>query len=393
MKENFDAQSALDAEILESNREILESIQDINAGKINVFSRDWTIETIYNQIKQGNIELSPKFQRRNAWNDEKRSVLIESILLRLPIPEIVLAENHLEPNKFIVIDGRQRLMSIVGFINNSDGYWDKPVLSKLQLKRNLNGKSYEDLLSDESMSEEKRNFENGAIRCTVIFGQKSDDLLYQIFYRINSGAVPLSMQELRQALQKGWFSDFLVEITNTPQPIHKVLGLDKPHDRLIDAEIILKYFAFQYFGKKYKGDLKLFLNEAMQSFNKDVAEKKQYLAQYEAFNRGIGNLKIAFSDYAKIGKLSSDARFKINLFEVQILYFSLLDEKIILAKKSKFLEGFKKLSQNNEFTNTFAANTTTKKNYQTRFQLFENMVNQVFGTTFKSQFLDYEPAN
>lgn len=54
-----------------------------------VYSRDWTIQTIIDQIEQGNIELNPGFQRRNAWNDSKRSKLIESILIGYPVPEIV----------------------------------------------------------------------------------------------------------------------------------------------------------------------------------------------------------------------------------------------------------------------------------------------------------------
>lgn len=82
-----------DKDILEDQKEIIDDIKKFDPSDIVVFSRDWTIETIYTPIKQKNIDLEPKFQRRNAWNDEKRSKLIESIIIGYPIPEIVLAED------------------------------------------------------------------------------------------------------------------------------------------------------------------------------------------------------------------------------------------------------------------------------------------------------------
>ena len=87
-------------EILEGNQEIIEDIEEFNPSDIVVYSRDWTIETIQAQINGGNIDLNPKFQRRNAWNDDKRSKLIESIIIGYPVPEIVLAEN---PGKKTII--------------------------------------------------------------------------------------------------------------------------------------------------------------------------------------------------------------------------------------------------------------------------------------------------
>ena len=76
-----------------SNIEIGEDTEISKDTEIVVYSRDWTFETVFNQIKQGNIELEPKFQRRNAWKDDKKSKLIESFILNLPVPEIVLAEH------------------------------------------------------------------------------------------------------------------------------------------------------------------------------------------------------------------------------------------------------------------------------------------------------------
>ena len=136
-----------------------------NANLI-VYSRDWTVATILNQIEQGNIDLNPGFQRRNAWTDDKRSKLIESIMIGYPIPEIVLAEDKNRRNSFIVIDGKQRLLTIAGFKNpDIYQYWTKKTPKTQRLTSSYNNKTYDDISSDIDLL---RIFENSALRCTVI---------------------------------------------------------------------------------------------------------------------------------------------------------------------------------------------------------------------------------
>ena len=222
----------VETEIIIDNQSDSEDIQNMDVSDVVVYARDWTIETIFNQINIGNIDLNPKFQRRNAWNDDKRSKLIESIIMGYPIPEIVLAEHPNKKRSFIVIDGKQRLLTIAGFIaNDLYKYWDRPVLKGLKVLKELNKSKYIDL--DEKS---KREFDNSSLRCTVITNYKDVQILYDIFYRLNSGSESLSTQELRQALNKGEFADYLVDITNTLQPIHSAMNLTEPDKRFRDIE-------------------------------------------------------------------------------------------------------------------------------------------------------------
>jgi len=281
----------LDNQIIESNKEIVDNIDIILSENIKTYSRDWTVETIYNQIKQGNIELNPKFQRRNAWNDEKRSRLIESLILKLPVPEIVLAENLNAKDTYVVLDGKQRLLTIAGFIDHGNyEYWDKPILRDLKLKPELNSLSIE-LLSQDNYKDINKSFQNSDIRCTVVFNHNTDDILYEIFYRLNSGAVPLSMQELRQSLRKGDFSDFLINTTNVLGPIHDVLGIDQPDKRLIDAEILLKFISNRLRLSEYSGNLKKFLDDTLVMLNTNWDSNKSKIDKlYEEFNNAINSL-------------------------------------------------------------------------------------------------------
>jgi hypothetical protein len=375
----------LNDEIVESNKDIVDSIEIVLSENIKTYSRDWTVDTIYSQIIQGNIELNPKFQRRNAWNDDKRSRLIESLILKFPVPEIVLAESHTEKNKFVVLDGKQRLLTIAGFFDHEQyKYWDNPVLRGLKLKPELIGKDIVGL-SDENNSEDHRALLNSDIRCTVVFNQTSDDILYEIFYRLNSGAVPLSMQELRQSLRKGGFSDFLLECTENPGALHRVLGIDQPDKRLIDAEIVLKFIANRLRLDEYAGNLKKFLDDTMILLNR---EWKMYDPMIEGlfseFEQGITTLEYVVG-LSQIGRYFNEQRFNRNIFDVQIYYFSQLFERDIKQEDiDNFKQEYKEICRSGSaFRQTLTSSTNTSKNVAKRFDEFRKVVNSSFGTDFE----------
>lgn len=376
----------LDSIVLDSNQEIINDITLTLSENIKTYSRDWTVETIYNQITQGNIELNPKFQRRNAWNDEKRSRLIESLILKLPVPEVVLAESHEEKNKFVVLDGKQRLLTIAGFIDHQKfKYWDKPILRDLKLRPDLNNFSIE-LLSQEINRDSYRAFQNSDIRCTVVFNQSSDDILYEIFYRLNAGAVPLSMQELRQSLRKGGFSDFLLECTEVIGPLHQVLGLIQPDKRLIDAEIVLKYIANRIGLLKYGGNLKRFLDDTMVLLNKNWNDQQPYVGGlFKQFDNGIKYLTTIFG-VDNVGKYYGENRFIKNLFDVEVYYFSQLEEGDFTDEtKGNFTTAFQQLClPGSEFRRSLSAATNTKNNFFTRFEFFRRIVNSAFNKNFET---------
>lgn len=112
-----------------------------------VSATDWTTETIISQINKGNIQLNPRFQRRDAWENQRKSRFIESLILGLPIPQLVLAESKERRGSYIVIDGKQRLLSIRQFAAEpSDTVYQQ--LSGLSLRRDLQRRSLSDLRKD-----------------------------------------------------------------------------------------------------------------------------------------------------------------------------------------------------------------------------------------------------
>lgn len=368
------------------NDEIYEDVGNPDYQSVVVYSRDWTVDTIRNQIEQGNIDLNPNFQRRNAWNDEKRSRLIESLIIGVPIPEVVLAEDPNRRKSFIVIDGKQRLLTIMGFLDPKIGYWNRPKLSKIKSGSSLIGLSYEDLSTRPEHTDDHREFLNSDIRCTVISNYSSNDVLYDIFYRLNTGSVPLSTQELRQVLNRGDFANALLEYTNTLRPIHTILNLSEPDPRLRDAELLLRAVAIQLFGDRYAGNLKRFLDESMEAISRlwssDQGQISDVLSNIDAATRRaidtLGKKRVG----RKFRNGSWETRFNRSIFEAQVFYFGLIsDDDITESKKAEFSKAFETLcTEDKDFLSAVEATTKTNESYEIRFQAIRNLFNEVFGT-------------
>lgn len=376
-------------EIVSENEEIIEDISSFDPSEIVVYSRDWTIETIFSQIKAGNIDLNPKYQRRNAWTDLKRSKLIESILIGYPVPEIVLAEDPSQKKSFAVIDGKQRLLTIAGFIDSDKyNYWNKPNLMNLSIKPNLNKLTYSELENDPKFSDEFRQFTNASLRCTIITNFKENDVLYDIFYRLNSGSTPLATQELRQVLNRGDFANYLISTTNNLQPLHKVMRLSEPDNRLRDIEVLLRCLSMILFGNTYTGNLKVFLDNSMGVITKSWDKYESEINDlYKRINDTIELLRSIYGDYDTIGRKFTggkpEKRFNRVLLEVQLFYFIHLDHSLVTeSTKKTFIENFTKLSQDDfDFRNSIEASTKNIENYKIRFSRFQNLINSSFGSS------------
>ena len=357
-----------------------DDLKNIDTSGILVYSRDWTIDTILKQIEMGNIDLNPSFQRRNAWTDEKRSKLIESIMMEYPIPEIVLAEDKNKKKSFIVIDGKQRLLTIAGFKNHEKyGYWKSPKLRDLMVLKDLYGYSYNNIASNPDLL---RTFENGSLRCTVINNYKDEQVLYDIFYRLNAGSSPLATQELRQVLNRGQYADFLIDITNEGNNlVQKVMGLDKPDPRLRDVEVILRLMSFLRFAPSYQGNLKYFLDTTMSDFNGMIEKDKEVIDElYTRMLNAIDLLVFFFDNPLFVGRKfvgdEYEKRFNRVLLEVEVFYFSyLLGNAGIKQHKEAFIRGFKELSRDSDFAETLVTSTKSMDNYRIRYPKFQQLIN------------------
>lgn len=241
-----------------------------------VFTLDWSVGSLMDQLRGGNIDLQPQYQRRDAWTVPRKSRLIESLILGLPVPQVVLAEMRDRKGSFLVLDGKQRLTALLQFAGgmpssraNSFRLAELPVLSE------LNGIGFEAMRNHSSHSNHLAALLNQPVRTVILRGWQSDELLHLVFHRLNSNVVPLSPQELRQALIRGPFLPFLNDASADSESLQKLLRLNGPDFRMRDSELLLRLLAFSLYGELYRGDLRRFLDEAASKLNQSWGAQQQ----------------------------------------------------------------------------------------------------------------------
>lgn len=232
-----------------------------------VHATDWTTETIVAQLRRGNISLNPRFQRRDAWSVQQKSRFIESLIMGLPVPQIVLAETRNRRGNYLVLDGKQRLLSILQYWGYGEGRKNRYPLSGLKVLTSLNRKRLTDLETDSVLAGEYDALLNQTVRTVVIRNWPDSDFLHLVFLRLNTGSTKLSPQELRQALQPGLFADWVDEVAAKSLPLQNLLGLSEADYRMRDTEVLARFIAFDRFLEQYPGRLKRFLDETFEQMN------------------------------------------------------------------------------------------------------------------------------
>lgn len=342
-----------------------------------VTDTDWTTETILSQLKKENISLNPRFQRRDAWDDKRKSKFIESIFLGLPIPQIVLAEKHDSRGRYIVIDGKQRLLSLIKYAGTNNG--TNLRLSGLEIRSDLNGKTWEELITSDEHVDDVAAFENTQIRTTTIRGWKDEKVLFLIFHRLNSGSVPLSPQELRHALHPGKFIDFAFHFTERSSVFISVFGKNgEPDFRMRDIELLIRFIGFQMFISDYRGDLKKFLDGTVEKMNLEwgkVSGITEHLSM--ECEKAIFHTIEMFPDDTAFVKWTNDGperRFNRAIFDVMTYYFC--DDKVRSAtvddaKATFLIEKFKRLCiESEKFRSSIESTTKTMEAVITRLYLW-----------------------
>lgn len=363
----------------------IDDIEDVGIegfSDASVTGTDWTTETIIRQVSKGNIILSPSFQRRDAWTQERKSLFIESLMLNLPVPQLVLAESPHSKGKFIVLDGKQRLLSILQFagVDLRDTFPEfklkgLPVLSK------LNGKTFGDLIED---NEDLSAFENYTIRTSVVKNCPNEEVLYQIFYRLNTGSLPLSPQELRFALKPGEFSEFL-DSTSAQLEVFKYIFNDKKPDfRMRDAELLLRHLANKFFIVEYSGNLKKFLDESYQKFA-DSFEAYSYGLHHEIKQLDDAHcfLVEAFGEdlYKKWKNGKFESRFNRSVFEVMAYIFSYPHVRDNVRSRIQDIKHVfvQKMAEDHSFLAYFESTTKSVEAVSNRFSLTAELFNDKLG--------------
>lgn len=244
--------------------------QPFDPKKIRVDTKTLTIYLVLERIKHGEINLTPDFQRNEVWTSKAKSLLIESILIRIPLPAFYMDATN--DDNWLVIDGLQRLTALKQFIIDK-------TLSLVDVEYLEDFKNYK---FDQLPRNFQRRIEEAQITVFLIEKGTPPEVKFNIFKRINTGGLPLSKQEIRHAIYQGKATEFLNKLANLKEfkntleiPIDnnqdnsEITELPKLTKRMEDQEFILRFLAFKLTSyQDYKSDaLDSFLNDAMKKIN------------------------------------------------------------------------------------------------------------------------------
>jgi uncharacterized protein with ParB-like and HNH nuclease domain len=315
-------------------------------------SIEYDLETLVKKIDKGVIKLDPEYQRRHRWNDETSSRLIESLILNIPIPTIYLSQDfdvdaETEESRYSVIDGQQRLTAIFNFFKN------KFPISSLEILNDLNGSFYKDLPPFLI-----RRLEERTLKCLRIDSTIDPQVKIDIFERLNSGAVKLEAQELRNAVLGGPFNNLCKELAQDNN--FRILLQINPENpeasnrvkKMEDVEIVLRFFAlindkYKTYKRTQEKGFKDFLTDTMNEYN----DKNQdlYYALTTEFHETMELVltyfgKNAFAKYTKDSDgLRMQSKFNLAVFDAlapNIHYFLKKGVKDFRKKNKSFLKLF-----------------------------------------------------
>lgn len=305
-----------------------------NPDSIRIDTKNFSLRQIQELVADGDLDLSPEFQRNRVWDKTRKSRLIESILLRIPLPVFYFSED--DEGRYTVVDGLQRLSTICDFMNN------KLKLENLEyLEKSCKGKTYNLEPKDKKIDEKfYRRFNAYQIAVNIISSDSPTSVKYDIFRRLNTGGMPLNMQEIRNSFACQMLRDLLKEMVALD-------SFKKATDGLADARMQAREFALRYIlflnMIQKKGSVEPYsglMDEELDSCVDLISSSKSFDKDYylQSFDKAMNNSYYLFGRHCfrkvKEKTTNSDNRLIINklLFESWSVELSQYETNVIRTR-------------------------------------------------------------
>lgn len=343
---------------------------------IDVVTRTMTVDLLLSRTQSKMINLQPDFQRRwGVWDEKRQSRLIESLLLRIPLPVLYAAED--DDESWEIVDGIQRLSTIARFLRPEIISSEPLVLSNLEYLSAYNGKRFSGL----SARMQLRLRETELVIHLIRKGTPAE-VKFNVFARINTGGVALSAQELRHAITPGRARTVLEQWAGSKEFL-AATGAGIKTIRMDDREVVLRFIAFYELGlSAYKQpNMDAFLILAMKTVN-ELSEKKlselkdAFLAAMKSANAIFGNDAFRKRYNPQAGRLPINKA----LFEavsVNLAKLSSNERAVLLNNKSAIKNGIIELCNDRNFETSISQGTGDVTKVKYRFRQIETMFKRI----------------
>ncbi|HGS8746166.1 DUF262 domain-containing protein [Enterococcus faecalis] len=339
-----------------------ESISNDELFNISSWGADLSFREIIMMYDEGEL-LKPELQRNYVWTKLEASRFIDSILLGLPVPSIFFAK--VEDEKKLIIDGYQRIMTVYDFVKGvfSGNNQSFKLSNSEAINKRWRNKTFVELTEDEQIR----------IRATtihaIIFEQKqprNDSGMYQIFERINTGGKTLKSQEIRNCIYQGDMNSILIEL-NKEEIWRKILQNDKLDSRMLDIELILRFFSISHLYSNTPDTHTINLTNYLNWYMSD--KKKMNEGQIKKLTQiFIDTMNLVFEIFNDLSFRKStniNRKIKVNpvIFDaVSVATLRVIENKLELASKEAILDRYGKLFLDEEFIDMISKRTTNIDN-------------------------------
>jgi hypothetical protein len=352
-----------DIEGLDSNED--DSLGEYPIDTVLIRNETRTVFEAIRRIDADSFVMDPDFQRDFIWPVDKQSKLIESVLMRIPLPVFYLAED--EQGRMIVVDGLQRLSTFKRFLSDD-------LKLKLPSQTELHGKKFSEL-----SAKLQNRIEDFNLILYVIDAKVPERALLDIFERVNSGE-PLTRQQMRNCIHMGPATTFLKEEVSTDLFL-KATGRSLDRNSMRDREFVNRFCAFYLLGiDGYKGDMDEFLAQGLRSMNEMAPEDLQGLSQ--AFRLSLANNFTAFGKHSFRKHVDPDANRSVlnaSLWDVMSTGLAQYSSDVVSSRANALREAFYPMMSDTEFIGAITYGTNDSRRVQTRFQKVRSMLQGVFG--------------
>jgi transcriptional regulator with XRE-family HTH domain len=331
-----------------------------------------TVAEIVKRINANRYDLNPDFQRDFVWPLDKQSRLIESCIMRIPLPVLYVAEAA--DGRIIVVDGLQRLTTFKRFLGNE--FRLTFAESEDGQKHPLHGIDYNNL--DLKLQE---RVEDTQLTLYILDSKAPERAKLDIFDRVNSGE-PLSRQQMRNCLYNGPATTWLRE-TAQSETFLEATGHSLDSKRMRDREAINRFCAFSLGGwQKYRsGDMDRFLADSLEAMNRMSSADLKALNEafvsamkfnYELFGRHAFRKSLGYESNANRSVLN------IALFDVCSVVLPKVRTRLNLVEHAEIVRAaLAGLLGNDQFVHAITYSTNSRKQVEKRFSMLEALVNEV----------------
>jgi hypothetical protein len=344
-------------------------------NEINIIHKQDTLRNLIDRLKHDEIDMNTEFQREgNLWDTGKMSRLIESILIRFPLPAFYF--DATDDDKWLIVDGLQRLSSIRKFVV------EQPNAGQLRLKNLEYLKEFERKVYEELPRSYQRRIDECPITLFLIQPGTPDEVKYSIFRRINTGGLTLNFQEIRNALASPQLRSYLKELAEDPY-MKKTIGAKTK--RMQDQELVLRFLAFYTMNYlESKKNITVFLDEMMEKLEKMHRDELGKLGN--AFRTALKRSwdvfgETAFEKITDNSELIKRKRKNSTLFEVWTVALARLSENemnLLIENKAILQKKHSRLITDDEFYfRSITFSTQTKGSYKTRCEKVQELINEV----------------